>query len=428
MDNLSVIYAEAAKFAGNHMDEDPDRLLLNADKWPGIDMKTVVSTIVSCKKLRSKAPLWAHTPALVFPKTLSAQQCSSEIAARHKARLAETYNPVSIADLTGGIGVDSLEFSRICPQCHYNEADPALSAAAKYNFQIIKEKNKDVYMDNIFVTSYLAAPDEHDFMMWLQNVSPDMVFLDPARRDSAGRKVFLLEDCSPDITKLKESLFEISPLILLKLSPMADISMLLSRLKNCERLQVVEYAGECREILLVLRRGYVGDCLIEVVDLDAGDDALMSFSSSSAFPPPALAGKDDLVAGNYLFEPSKAMMKAGCFGLLSKILDAACVGSNSHYYILTPGKLEQLGDSPVLRSGRLSRILETSVLSGSSIKSFGRKYPEAETLARDVHFSSAELRNRLGCRPSDSIRIFALGAERAGGKVLIAAKRVFGNN
>lgn len=422
MDDLSKIYAEAAEFAGQHADDNPDRLLLNAGKWPGIDVKTAVSTIVSRKKLRSKAPLWAHTPALVFPKTLSAQQCSSEVAARHKARLAESYNPASIADLTGGIGVDSLEFSRICAQCHYNEADPALSAAARYNFQIIREKNKNVYMGNIFVTSYLAAPDGKEFMAWLQNVAPDMVFLDPARRDGTGRKVFLLEDCSPDITRLKESLFEISPLILLKLSPMADISMLLSRLRNCERLQVVEYAGECREILLVLRRDYEGDCLIEVVDLDAGDEALMSFSSSSAFPPPALAGLDDLAAGNYLFEPSKAMMKAGCFGLLSEILGAGCVGNNSHFYIITPEKLEQLGDSPILRSGRLSRILETAVLSGSSIKSFRRKYPEAETLARDVHFSSEELRNKLGCRPSDSIRIYALGAEKAGGKVLMAAE------
>ena len=76
-------------------------------------------------------------------------------------------------------------------------------------------------------------------------------------------------------------------------------------------------------------------------------------------------------------------------------------------------------------SGRLSRILETAPLSGRSLKEFSVKYPCAETIARNVRFSSEDLRSRLRCRPSAKIRIFALGADSARDKKILIAAEIF---
>ena len=64
-------------------------------------------------KLRAKLPHWAEVQAAV-PSQLSLEQCSSEAAALYKASLAEqlTKGEGSIADLTGGLGVDSWALSR----------------------------------------------------------------------------------------------------------------------------------------------------------------------------------------------------------------------------------------------------------------------------------------------------------------------------
>ena len=417
-------YSEAAEFADLHSEESPDRLLLNASGRFRFDMKIVASTLESRRRLVSKAPLWAHTPGLVFPRTLSAQQCSGEVSAAYKAALAASFRPSAIADLTGGTGVDALAFSRVCAVCHYNEMDEGLSVAAEHNFRKISEYNKDVYRGNILVTNYCAALDNRDFTQWLQKLSPDLIYLDPARRDERGKKLFLMEDCSPDVVALQDFLLSTAPTVMVKLSTMADIKMVLSRLRHCSMLRILEYGGECRELVAVLQRGFEGECRMAAVDLDLGDGPLLEFLPSDIPASSRIAPPEEIVSGNYIFEPSKSLMKAGCYGLISRVLGAGCAGRDSHFYIITPERLAELGDMPLLLSGRISRILETAPLSHRSIRDFSLRYPFAETVARNVRFTSEELRARLGCRPSDSIRIFALGTDSVREKYLIASERV----
>lgn len=421
---LLEAYMAAAAFADEHSEDNPDRLLLNAAGRSGIDMKIVASTLESRRRLLAKAPMWARTPGLVFPRTISAQQCSGELSAAYKAGLAALFQPSIVADLTGGIGVDTLALSRICTSCHYNEMDDSLCAAAELNFQQINKCNKDVYKSNIFVSSYSASKDDPEFVDWLRKISPDLIYLDPARRDGSGNKVFLMEDCSPDVVSLQELLLSVAPTVMIKLSTMADLSMVISRLRHCSMLRILEYGGECRELVALLQRDYEGECSIAAVNLDLGNDLLLECHTSDFATTATIAPSEDIVCGNYIFEPSKSLMKTGCFGLISRVLGAGCVGRDSHFYILTPQRIAELGELPLLRSGRISRILEAASLSKRSLRDFAGRYPCAETIARNVRFSSEDLRARLGCRPSDSIRIFALGTDSSGEKILIAAERV----
>ena len=486
MDSLS-------EFIREHYGDDSDRLALQKAKWPEIDVAAAVSTLLSRRKLSRKAPLWATTDGLVLPRTLSAEQCSGEAAARHKALAIREFLGKQlwrIADLTGGLGVDCLEFSNVAEAVLYNEMQPELAEAAEHNFRVLGARNietscfeaspvtlggaamrttnagNDVPKGNGMTECDKSKEGVYDYdgglRERLERFHPDVIFLDPARRDGCGKKVFLLKDCSPDILKIKDILLEIASILALKLSPMADISMVLERLGNeCRELQIIESGGECKELLVLMRRNVQAseqrdDCLIRVYNLDAGNlDAgnLKDGKDSPVFEfhrdeendctGPRLADSAEIVPGALLFEPGKALMKAGCFRLIGQRFGASALGRDTHYYILRENASdmakatssatnissatgrEHFGGRRCLKdSGKLFRILDIAEMSGKELKEFGKRHPEAEVTARNVRMTSEELRRRLGCKPSDRHHIFALHADTPGKNLLLFTKRI----
>ena len=146
---------------------------------------------------------------------------------------------MTVLDLTGGLGVDSWAFSQVAERVVYYERDAELAAAAGRNFAKLGA-------DNIEVRCETVTPDT-------ELPEADLIYADPARRDAAGRKVFLLEDCTPDILTLLPMLLRKAPTVLLKLSPMADLTMLAERLGPALReIHVVELDGEVKELLCLL--------------------------------------------------------------------------------------------------------------------------------------------------------------------------------
>ena len=471
MDSLS-------EFIREHYGDDPDRLALRKAKWPGIDVAAAVNTLVSRRKLSRKAPLWATTDGLVLSRTLSAEQCSGEAAARHKALAIREFlrkQPWRIADLTGGLGVDCFEFSNVAEAVLYNEMLPELAEAAEHNFRVLGAENIEVCRSEVNPRTLgvsaagttnasngvpngngMTDCDKSNEGLYdydgglrerLETFSPDVIYLDPARRDGCGKKVFLLEDCSPDVLKIKDILLGIAPILALKLSPMADISMVLERLGNeCRELQIIESGGECKELLVLMRRNVQASwqqdgCLIRVYNLDAGKDSpVFEFrrDEENGCPGPQLTDSAEIVPGALLFEPGKALMKAGCFRLIGQRLGASALGRDTHYYILRENASdiataissatnissatgrEHFGGRRCLKdSGKLFRILDIAEMSGKELKEFGKSHPEAEVTARGVRMTSEELRRRLGCKPSDRHHIFALHVDKTGKNLLL---------
>ena len=135
------------EFVLEHENDDTARLLLSKGKWKDVDIDLAVNTILSRRKLRDKVPAWYSHAGLVYPAKLSAEQCSSQDTAGYKAALALRLHRASpaapvkeatengdlpladlhIADLTGGLGVDSWAFSKVAGKVFYNEMDPALA-------------------------------------------------------------------------------------------------------------------------------------------------------------------------------------------------------------------------------------------------------------------------------------------------------------
>ena len=369
------------------------------------DFDLALTTLEVRRKLRMKVPEWYAVPGLRFPLRLSGEQCSSAETARYKASLVHG----RVADLTGGLGVDSWAFAQVATEVLYNEMRPALAAAASVNFEALGLKN--VRVRNCELVPSCPAPTGHLLNEVLDGFEPDFIFLDPARRASDGRKVFRLEDCQPDVLQLLPDLFAAAPRVLLKLSPMADISLVCKQLGSVRSVHVVAADGECKELLLLLERGYIGPYSLSV------------YENGSVLEIPGQAGNDVVIALNgvmadfdrpsFLFEPGKGLLKAGAFDL------PCCYGlekldRHTHLYI-GPAPVEAL--TPF---GKWFLILEVVPLDKRGIKDVGRRYPKASVTARNIPLTSDALRKKLGVSDGGTVHIF--GVRTSSGNTLLVCE------
>ena len=333
--------------------------------------------------------------------------------------LAEVTEPKNgkVADLTGGLGVDSWAFSEVAEEVLYNEMNPELAAAARHNFQALGATN-------IFIRNCEATADSLEEI--LGDFKPDVIFMDPARRDSAGKKVFLLEDCSPDVLKMLPQMFETSRFILLKISPMADITMVVERLDRTyesfldenhkggwngqwvREVHVVASCGECKELLILLdrewRNGYSLTC--------REDGGTLTFTSEEIAG--AKAVYPDSTFARIIFEPGKSLTKAGVFNAICERFGLVKLARFTHLYTigepLSDSELEQR-TAPLKDFGKVFYVKEILPLNKASMKDVGKRYPHSEVSAKNIPMSSDELRVRLKVRSGDDAHIFGARIE-----------------
>ena len=385
-----------AQFILAHEGEDPAALALARDRYASEveDFDLALNTLEVRRKLRVKVPQWYAVPQLRFPFRLSGEQCSSAETARYKASVAlrALTREKTVADLTGGLGVDSWAFAQVASAVLYNEMRPELAAAASANF-------KALGLTNVRVSCAELRPG--GLREILDGFVPDVIFLDPARRAADGRKVFRLEDCEPDVLQLLPELLEACPHVLLKLSPMADITLVARQLGCVKDVHVVAADGECKELLLLLERVYSGAFRLFVYE----NGAVLALDEE---PEVASAPSGDL-----LFEPGKALLKAGAFDLPCRY-GLGKLSQHTHLY-LASARVEAL--QPF---GKWFRILEVVPLDKRSIRDIGRRYPRASVTARNIPLTSDALRKKLGVADGGSVHIF--GAKAASGNQLLVCE------
>lgn len=360
-------------------------------------------------RMRRKVPEWAGVDGMRYPTRLSMEQCSSSATAMYKAELASRIyrdnasrqrgeergttasaadGPV-IADMTGGLGVDCWAFCGISEHVHHNEMNEELSAVVRANFSALG-------IENASFSCIEAAPGKVAEIIAAAGGKADIIFLDPARRSESGRKVFLLEDCSPDIISLKDELLSMAPDVLVKLSPMADISMVCRRLgPEVREVHVVEAEGECKELLVWMQRSWDKGYSIIFKDLRFTPE------EEAASSPALLNGEDCLKAGDCLFEPSPALLKSGGFNLICSFLNLAKLGRFTHLYTAAHP------EGHLMEYGKLFRIKEVHPFDGRTIKALGKSFPRCEITSRNLPVSSDELRKKMGVRSGGDVHIFA---------------------
>ena len=376
----------------------------------------------------------------------------------------ESERPVrSILDLTGGLGVDSWTFSQVAERVVYFERSGELAEAARRNFERLGAANIEVRCET--VTPETELPEA------------DLIYADPARRDAAGRKVFLLEDCTPDILTLLPMLLRKAPTVLLKLSPMADLAMLTDRLGPALReIHVVELDGEVKELLCLLHpNSDPSEPEIVIVRLSgqaaAAADLRFAHPSHASrrgplpFPeparremspwkgvqgvgeqasllatglpaaPPAPEGSlrfqlseergaevqyaAEVRAGDVLLEPCAALLKAGAFRLPCARWGLLKLAPSTHLYLL-PGA-ETPPSAPGKEFFKPWRVKEVLPFGAAAFRQLKQRYTRAEVTARNLPLGSAELQKKIGIAPGGDVHVFACRLADASSILLVTS-------
>ena len=374
---------------------------LNADVPTLALKKAPVGTVVSLalrqiaarQLLQKKVPQWADNEELLFPAHLSLEQCSSEAAAKYKAGLLQGR---SLADLTGGLGVDTYYLSQHFQQTDYVEQQAELCDLARHNFTIL---NASIQVWNETAEDYLRRCE-----------AKDCIFIDPARRDEHGYKTVSIADCTPDVTAMQDLLLEKVSMVMVKLSPMLDISKALEELRHVKEVHVVAVANECKELDFVLERGFQGEPQLVCVNL-------LTHQPEVCFTQEEENGCQGHLAdsvSNYLYEPNPAVMKAGCFKLLTERYGIRKLHKNSNLY--TSERL--VSDFP----GRIFEVEGWAPYNKKVKQALLSDVEKASIAVRNFPLTVAELRKALKIGDGDETYLFAttLKGEH---KVIIRTKK-----
>ena len=337
-----------------------------------------------------------------------------------------------IADLTGGMGVDSWAFSQVFGEVLYNEMQEGLAGATKENFARLGVTNVQFRCRELMAGNLLEI---------LDGFKPDVIYMDPARRAGDGRKVFRLADCQPDVLTLLPELTAACPNLLLKLSPMADITQLSRELPGLKAVIVVGADGECKELLLHVRRDYTGPYTLTVVENGAAlvfDPATRLQSEvsgraisckreaengpfaekshrvcSQTHAEPGFHPNAQDAAGRLLFEPGKALAKTGRFAEIGSRFGLSPIGASTHLYLADsiPDELRPFG--------KVFAIEEVLPLNNETFRSLKKRIPAAEITARNLPLTSDALRKKLGIASGGTQHLFGVRSDASGNLLLV---------
>ena len=370
---------------------------LSDEEW-----RWMLQQVEGRQRTHDKLPTFAQIEDWWYPVRLSCEQCSSEATARYKAAIIRQLGEKQdiLIDLTGGYGVDTYFLSEQTAQAHYVERNEELCRIAQHNFQIA---NKPIHVHNTSAEDFLAQ------YSMAGSVSSDVkkevvVYLDPARRDAHGGKVFRIEDCEPNIIKILPSLRAISSTILIKFSPMLDITSALQSLGNEWDVHVVALHNEVKEIIFV-----TGNNRIHAVNiLHEGND---QFSFTRSEEKSALCAMADCIC-EYIYEPNAAIIKAGAFRLVAERFQLHKLDHNTHLYTA-----DQLTEN---FPGRVWKVIAQPIKNQRDIAALGIQ--RAAILTRNYPLTPEELRKKFKVQESDSH--FLIGARIATKPTLILAERI----
>lgn len=390
--------AETLHFIEEHKEDDTRTLALQSSKYPKVDMSAAVIQIAGRQIAARKVPSWYKVPGLYYPRHLSMEQCSSEATAAYKASLLRGK---TFADLTGGFGIDCAFISRNFHRADYVERQEELCKLALHNFPLLGLEHICVH--------------HQDGVEYLKAMTPvDCLFLDPARRDEHGRKTVVIADCEPDVSALESLLVEKAETVMVKLSPMLDLSLALNELKTVRQVHILAVNNECKELLLILQKKAISSQVSIHCEHITGSGTIQHY----AFTPEAEKNVFcPLVSSvsTYLYEPNAAILKAGAFRSLTQSYSVDKLHTNSHLY--TSSTL--LPDFP----GRRFQVEAVSGFGKKELKAFLNGIDKANITVRNFPLSVAELRKRLKLKEGGEEYLFAttLSDER---KVLIKTRRI----
>lgn len=358
----------------------------------------ILQQINGLQKIGSKIPSWKNAD-LLFPAKISLEQCSSEATAKFKGTIAQGER---LIDGTGGFGIDTFFLSENFKSADHFELNDALSKIVAYNFSVLGRTN--VRFHNANSIDYLQENEE----------KVDWIFLDPARRDEAKKKVFLIEDCTPDVKANLDLLLSRAENILVKLSPIMDIKAVANQLRNVQQFWIIAVKNEVKELLFHIGQKEIPqeEIKLSCVDLQsetlentiyfAGNLSEMSLSASIGKP------------AVYLYEPGRAVLKSGLQDKSALTFSLDKLEQNSNFY--TSETLQS--DYP----GRIFRIENQIKAKPKVIKKY-LSDGKANVIARNYPMKASQIYEKFKIVPGGDKYLIA--TTLAGGeKVVFVCERL----
>ena len=378
------------EFIQNNLHRDPVSVALDASKHPDLAVPKLVGQIKARQKLKDKMPTWVANSNVFFPPSLALEQSSSEETAHFKASLVHG----KIADLTGGMGLDSFAFAKAGCEVSYIERQPELAEITSYNHEKLK-----------------AGKIHHhtgDSLHWIsQQVEAfDFIYVDPARRDGAGNKVILLQDCEPNALELISYINEKTNL-LIKTSPLLDLERAVKELQGVEKIYVVCVKNEVKEVLFLKTAQSSDDPIIEVIELSHPKPLIYEGKKSNE-----TAAEISISAPlKYLYEPHAGVLKAGFFKSAGTQLNK--IAPNTHLFTSEELHTNFAGRSfEILAEGPLEKKWIQTALPGMKANISTRNFP----------INADEIRKKFQLKDGGEFTLFAFRDQSTKNKVVLAKK------
>ena len=391
--NKAILDPEVSRFIRENLKKDLPSLILKGSPFEGLSVQELAVQIKGLQVAEKKFPELFHNQNIIYPPKLNLEQTSSETTAKYKASLVSGDYGI---DITGGLGIDTYYLSRNFRQFDYCELNTELAAIAEHNFKVLGARNISV--------------NSGDGLAFLENSENtfDWIYADPARRDDHGGKVFKFEDCEPDIPKNIDLIFNKTDKVLLKSSPIIDISAGIKELKFVTEIHVIAVKNEVKELLWILKKDSIDNP--EIYTRNFEKESLQQFSGKVNEQEPEIEYSKPL---SYLYEPNAAIMKSGLFELVASKTDTKKLHQHSHLYTS-----EELIEFP----GRNFKVIDIMKYKPSDLKKYFKKR-NANVTTRNFPESVENLRKKFKIKEGGSDYIFFTTGPDSD-KIVIFCKKV----
>ena len=309
--NTAILNTNVQQFITENLKTDITKLILKGSPFSDVSIQELANQIVAKQKAEHKLASWFRTQQIYYPSKINIEQTSSEHTANYKSNLV---NGASIIDITGGFGIDCFYFSKRFEAVTHCEINAELSTIVAHNFKQLKINN---------ITTF--SGDAFDFLRSTKEKF-DCIYIDPSRRDTVKGKVFLLQDCIPNVPENIDFLFSKTNQILIKTSPILDITSAINELKFVKEVHVIAIHNEVKELLFLLDKEH--SKTIEIKTVNIGKEETKTFHFTY---------KEDLYSEyseplSYLYEPNSAILKSGGFHQITNQLNVSKLQQHSHLY------------------------------------------------------------------------------------------------
>ena len=310
--NTAFLDQKVQDFIKAHEHDDITKLILKGSPFESIDIQSIAQQIKGRQVAREKFPKLYHRDKIIYPPKLNLEQSSSERTAKYKAEFLKSND--TLIDLTGGIGIDTLAFAEAASAVTYCELNPQTFAYAQHNFTILNHN----------ISTHCG-----DGIAYLQHTKKtfDWIYIDPSRRNQQHKKVFRLEDCTPNILEHLELFKSKTKCLMLKTSPLLDLNLCIRQIKYISNIHIVALKNEVKELLLIIN--------FETAERSPKIKAVNLETQQADFEADfdLLAIEQDLSEPqNYLYEPNPAIMKSGLFGELCRQYKVKAIAQQSHLF------------------------------------------------------------------------------------------------